>query len=77
MGRVLISVRLADMPEALCPAFIDTCCICGMAVWHAESSPPADDVVCMQCAKDVIEPGSHLEPPTAEQVKAIKKAIFQ
>jgi hypothetical protein len=75
--RLLLSMRVADMPDPRTPSSIVRCDHCDMAVWRAKSSPKADKVICMQCGLDVFEPDSRFEPLTAKQLRAIRKATHQ
>jgi hypothetical protein len=75
--RLLMSMRVADMPNPGTPSTIVHCDHCDMAVWYAKSSPKTDMVLCMQCGLDVVEPDSRFEPLTAKQLRAIRKATHQ
>jgi hypothetical protein len=49
--RVLICVRVADIDPPVA-SIVDSCGLCGKAVWRALSSPDDVDMVfCLQCAE--------------------------
>jgi len=72
--RILIALRVADFPDPDCPCDIDRCSQCGMAVWHAHSSPKVTNIMCIACASDIVGPDTEIMPPTPEQMRAIRKA---
>jgi hypothetical protein len=76
--RALLSMRLADMPNPRTPSTIVRCDHCDIAVWRAKSSPKTDMVLCMQCGLDIVdETDRRFDPPTAKQLRAIRKATHQ
>lgn len=75
--RCLVTSRLTDLPEPRCPADIDRCGWCAMAVWRSRSSPKVDKIMCTQCASDILGPDDEIMPPTAKQMRAVRKATQQ
>jgi len=70
----LVCRRVADLGEPAVQSTVDTCEYCGKPVWRANSSPPADHVICVQCVKR--EDPDYLkraEIPTYRQLLDIKK----
>lgn len=63
--------------EPAVQSVIDTCADCHAAIWRALSSPPADRVLCMACARRAMaaERDAVVAAPTAAQLRDIERAL--
>ena len=80
--RTLICTRVED-GEPHTQSVVGVCAECGKGVWISNSSPPHDQQLCMQCARDEIDEIEEkgfaenliIEPLTPEQITDIKRAL--
>lgn len=68
---VLLCSRLANMPTPYVKSSTAFCGLCGSQVWVAQSSPPADQIWCRQCAAQELKEDAEFEPLTEDQVRDI------
>lgn len=72
--RILLCMRVAENDEPLLQSVVRACSHCGAAIWVANSSPPVDRRICIQCvATDPDFKRENIQPLTAEQRTDIER----
>jgi hypothetical protein len=74
-NRVMVCMLVSQLPVAPVSSMKRTCNLCASAIWVAQSSPPADEYLCMPWAEALNDGIPESEPLTPGQMADIMKVI--